>query len=70
MKKIDRYYIYIFLILFISSFIPDKGAELNVSFEFVWKNLFNSILGIFLLILILRCLALLISENINTNKNL
>ena len=56
--------------MFIGSFIPDKGTDLNVSFEYLWKNLFNSIFGIVLLILILRCLALLISEYINTNKNL
>ena len=69
MKKIDRYYIYIFLIIFIGSFIPDKGTELNVSYEYLLKNLFNSFYFIVLIILILRCLALLISENINTNKN-
>ena len=70
MKKTDRYYIYIFLIMFIGSFIPDKGTELNVNYEYLLKNLFNSLYFIVLIILILRCLALLISDNINTNKNL
>ena len=69
MKTIDRYYIYIFMIMFIGSFIPDKGTDLNVSFEYLWKTLSNSILGIVILILILKCLALLIAEYINTKKN-
>ena len=56
--------------MFIGSFIPDKGTEINFNYEYLLKNLFNSLYFIVLIILILRCLALLISDNINTNKNL
>ena len=69
MKKLDRYYLYIFLITFIGSIAPEKGFMFDVSLDSLWKSFTQSLLIMVLVILVLRCLSELISKNIKRHRN-
>ena len=69
MKTSDKYTLYVGLVIFVGSFVPDRGEPFDVSLNAVLLNAFHAVLFVGVIVLVSRLMVFAIAEHLTSRNN-